>query len=35
VFLYSFLDNKVLIITDNVGTLQTLIDRLTRESLTR
>ena len=35
VILYSFFDNNMLIITDNVGTLRTLIDRLTREKLSR
>jgi hypothetical protein len=33
--LYSFFDNDTLIITDQLNTLQTLIDRLTREQLTR
>ncbi len=35
VFSYSFLDNKILIITDQIEALQTLIDRLTRENLAR
>lgn len=35
VLLYSFLDNEILIITDNPETLERLIDRLTREKLTR
>jgi len=35
VLLYSFFDNQVLIITDRLETLQTLIDRLSREKLTR
>ena len=33
--LYSFFDNEILIITDRLETLQTLIDRLTREKLSR
>ena len=33
--LYSFFDNNILIVTDNLGTLRTLIDRLTREKLLR
>lgn len=33
VLLYSFFDNKMLIITDSLEALQTLIDRLTRERL--
>ncbi|MBI2674001.1 MAG: hypothetical protein HYX23_01840 [Candidatus Zambryskibacteria bacterium] len=35
VLLYSFFDNNKLIITDNIETLRTLIDRLTREKLSR
>lgn len=35
VLLYSFFDNNMLIITDNFETLRTLIDRLTREKLSR
>lgn len=35
VLLYSFFDNRMLIITDRLETLQTLIDRLTQENLTR
>lgn len=35
VLLYSFFDNEALIITDRPETLQALIDRLTREKLTR
>lgn len=35
VLLYSFFDNNMLIITDNIETLRTLIDRLTREKLSR
>jgi len=35
VMLYSFLDNQILIITEDLETLQTLIDRLTREKLSR
>jgi hypothetical protein len=35
VLLYSFLNNTMLIITDRPETLQTLIDRLTQESLAR
>jgi hypothetical protein len=35
VLLYSFFDNRILIITENLDTLQTLIDRLTREMLSR
>lgn len=33
--LYSFFDNRMLIMTDQLETLQTLIDRLTQEALTR
>lgn len=33
--LYSFLDNEILIITENLETLETLIERLTREKLSR
>ena len=33
--LYSFFDNNMLIITDNIETLRTLVDRLTREKLSR
>jgi len=32
---YSFLDNNILIITDKIDTLRTLIDRITREKLSR
>jgi hypothetical protein len=35
VLLYSFFDNNMLIITNRLDTLQTLIDRLTRERLSR
>ena len=35
VLLYTFLDNNILIITDNLETLRTLLDRLTREKLSR
>ena len=35
VLLYSFFDNRMLIITDSLDTLKTLIDRLTQESLSR
>jgi hypothetical protein len=35
VLLYSFFDNKMLIITDSLNTLETLIERLTQESLSR
>ena len=35
IILYSFFDNNMLIITDNIGTLRTLIDRLTRQKLSR
>ena len=35
VLLYSFFDNNMLIITDRIETLRTLIDRLTREKLSR
>ena len=35
VLLYSFFDNNMLIITDNIETLRTLVDRLTREKLSR
>ena len=35
VLLYSFFDNSMLIITDRIEALQTLIDRLTRERLSR
>jgi len=35
ILLYSFFDNNMLIITDNIETLRTLIDRLTREKLSR
>lgn len=35
VLLYSFLDNEVLVITDNIETLRTLITRLTTEKLSR
>ncbi len=35
VILYSFFDNRMLIITENFGTLETLIERLTRELLLR
>ena len=33
--LYSFYDNEILIITDNLETMQTLIERLNREKLSR
>jgi hypothetical protein len=33
--LYSFLDNEMLIITEDLATLETLIERLTREKLSR
>jgi len=33
--LYTFLDNNMLIITDNIETLRILLDRLTREKLSR
>lgn len=35
VLLYSFFNNKMLIVTDRLETLQTLIDRLTQEELAR
>lgn len=35
VILYSFFDNNMLVITDNIEALQTLIDRLARERLSR
>ena len=35
ILLYSFFDSKMLIITDNIETLRTVIDRLTREKLSR
>lgn len=35
VLLYSFFDNRMLIITDSLEALKTLIDRLTQESLSR
>lgn len=35
ILLYSFFDNNMLIITDKIETLRTLIDRLTREKLSR
>jgi hypothetical protein len=35
ILLYSFLDNNILIITDKIDTLRTLIDRITREKLSR
>jgi hypothetical protein len=35
VLLYSFFDNNMLIITDNIETLRVLVDRLTREKLSR
>ncbi len=35
ILLYSFFDNNMLIITDHIETLRTLIDRLTREKLSR
>lgn len=35
VLLYSFLDNNMLVITDSFESLRTLIDRLTREKLSR
>lgn len=35
VLLYSFFDNNTLIITDSIETFRTLIDRLTREKLSR
>ena len=35
VLLYSFFDNNMLIITDNIDTLRTLVERLTREKLSR
>ncbi len=35
ILLYSFFDNNTLIITDDIETLQTLIDQLTREKLSR
>lgn len=35
ILLYSFFDNNMLIITDNIETLRVLIDRLTREKLSR
>ena len=35
ILLYSFFDNNMLIITDGVESLRTLIDRLTREKLSR
>jgi len=35
IILYSFFDNKMLIITDHIDTLRTIIDRLTREKLSR
>ncbi|MDP3763922.1 MAG: hypothetical protein Q8Q92_04795 [bacterium] len=35
VLLYSFFDNNMLIITDNIETLRTIFDRLTREKLSR
>ena len=35
ILLYSFFDNNMLIITDSIETLRTLIERLTREKLSR
>jgi len=35
VLLYSFFDNNLLIITDHIETMRTLVDRLTREKLSR
>lgn len=35
ILLYSFFDNKMLIVTDSLETLKTLMDRLTQELLTR
>ncbi|MDO8569306.1 MAG: hypothetical protein Q7R89_00765 [bacterium] len=35
ILLYSFFDNNMLIITDNIETLRMLVDRLTREKLSR
>ena len=35
VILYSFFDNQMLIITEDIDAIQTLIDRLTREKLLR
>ncbi|MBI1974541.1 MAG: hypothetical protein HYS51_01670 [Candidatus Zambryskibacteria bacterium] len=35
VILYSFFDNNMLIITDNIDTLRVLVERLTREKLSR
>lgn len=35
ILLYSFLDNNTLIITDNIGTLRTLIEHLTQQKLSR
>ena len=35
ILLYSFFDNNMLVITDHIETLRTLIDRLTREKLSR
>ncbi len=35
ILLYSFFDNNMLIITDNIETLRVLVDRLTREKLSR
>jgi len=35
ILLYSFFDNNMLIITDRIETLRTVIDRLTREKLSR
>ena len=35
VLIYSFFDNNMLIITDNIETLRTIFDRLTREKLSR
>ena len=35
ILLYSFFDNNMLIITDSIETLRTIIDRLTREKLSR
>ena len=35
ILLYSFFDNNMLIITDSIDTLRTVIDRLTREKLSR
>ncbi|MEX2014088.1 MAG: hypothetical protein WD896_01910 [Parcubacteria group bacterium] len=35
IMLYSFFDNDMLVITDEIGTLRTVIERLTREKLSR